>query len=828
MSRSRCLLASAVVAMILVNEAPTRAVEYAWQGGDGGSWAVDANWSSAGFPDDIGDTATVNNGDVAHAITLAADTTVGRFSVGYVTDAADKTGNVVLAGPHALTIGQSGTAGLLHVGSSLNDGSVGKATGSLHLANGTTLSLVGGTFYLGSRAVTTSGVTGGHTTGMFTMTEGAALNVGTAGARSAGWEIGLQKVAASAMVSKGTFEATGGTLTAYLNTVTVGDNVRGGAHASGNRGEGILDLTGLQIATIDTRRLLIGYSSIGNAKGVVKLGSGSHVSVGTNSLAGELSIGAPVSVHAHSDTGTNTVTGRLELGPGASLTVGTPQLAASMAVGRNTTNRGTTVSRTGELIATGGTFAGHLSSLVVGEQLLPFETAKTFTGRGTLDLRAATITDFQVTGDVTIGYSGAPGRIAPDASSLPGTLQLWLDAGDVHNDGGLTNPAHGATITQWLDKSGNDLVAVIPSGYTGPSYHTTGVHPYNDKPILDFAGGAAAPYDRLRVSNFVTNELQNTRFTAFIVMDGSNGVANSITGAVPRLYLQGQLFAYDVLSPTVNWTNPAGYNIHAYQHDGSNISAWLDGVLMGSLERSLASTTGHLEIPFKTSVERFAEIIIFTHDSDADVFTDAQRLAVERYLQNKYTGVWQNSQGYVYLSQVEGSIGGSLKVGDTAAGSEGLLELHGTHLEVAGDVSIYDTGSIRVFVPDVAAGLSLLETSSLGIGSGASYDIRFAENPAAGLLLGSADNHDAIHYGLKWSGDHVDALTAASLTGKLTWDDTTYLTGPFSGSAGIFFDAGANATYVGFYVVPEPSTLVLLAAALAAFTAARRTKRPPL
>ena len=93
----------------------------------------------------------------------------------------------------------------------------------------------------------------------------------------------------------------------------------------------------------------------------------------------------------------------------------------------------------------------------------------------------------------------------------------------------------------------------------------------------------------------------------------------------------------------------------------------------------------------------------------------------------------QNSRGDVYLSQVAGSIGGTLAAGDTDAGSSGLLELHGTHLDVAGDVNIYDSGEINVLAPDV----------------------------------------------------------------KLTWDDTTYLSTAFSGAANIFYDAGTDATYAG-------------------------------
>ena len=153
------------------------------------------------------------------------------------------------------------------------------------------MSLVGGTFYLGSRQVALAAGAGGDTTGTCVVTEGATLNVGAAANRSS-WTIGLQYASTGGSIAKGTFEATGGNLTAYLSTLTVGENVRGGAHASGAKGEGILDLTGLQGATIGAQRLYVGRSHTGNADGTVKLGSGSTMSVGTDSLAGTLTVGA--------------------------------------------------------------------------------------------------------------------------------------------------------------------------------------------------------------------------------------------------------------------------------------------------------------------------------------------------------------------------------------------------------------------------------------------------------------------------------------------------------------------------------------------------------
>ena len=94
------------------------AVDYLWSAGSGGAWVDSAHWNpSGGPPGGIADTASVNNGATAETITLDADILVGRLSVGYVTDATDQTGSVVLDGGYTLSIGQAGASGLLHVGS---------------------------------------------------------------------------------------------------------------------------------------------------------------------------------------------------------------------------------------------------------------------------------------------------------------------------------------------------------------------------------------------------------------------------------------------------------------------------------------------------------------------------------------------------------------------------------------------------------------------------------------------------------------------------------------------------------------------------------------
>ena len=581
----RLISAAAWLAIPLALAAvPARAQNFTWSGASGGLWTTAGNWLPSGTPDTISETATVNNGGTATTINLDVSQTIGRFSVGYVTDSTSQTGNVILdynGSPTTLTIGTSSTGGLLHVGSSLGASAPGSPNGTLQLEAGTTVSLIGGAFYLGTRQDLLTSQTGSNTTGAMSMVAGSTLNVGTDANRSL-WEIGFQKAVVNnqVLLSTGTFSATGGDLTAYLSNLTVGSNNRGGGETNGSKGIGNLNLTSLTSATIDTHQLWVGTTNVGAADGTVTLGNNHIVRVGTDATAGAVLIGVSDSFASANPFGTNTnaIDGNLNMGAGSSLTIGTAAAAGSLTIGRNLGVRGTTIDREGNLVATGGTFAGYLSSLVVGSQEAPFESGKTFIADGTLDLRQAAITAFQVSGNATIGRSA------------------------------------------------------------------------------------------------VTNA--------------------------------------------------------------------------------------------------------------------------------------QNSRGDVFLSQVNGSIGGALTVGDTDLGSVGLLELNGTHLTVGGNVNIDNTGDVAVFVPAASAGLSLTSLSTFAIGTGATYGITFEQNPI-GVTLGSADNNTGIHYGLKWAGNKTSDLTALAQASKLIWDDTTFLTGSFNDAAGIFYDSGTDATYVGIYIVPEPGGLAL-------------------
>jgi hypothetical protein len=69
-----------------------------------------------------------------------------------------------------------------------------------------------------------------------------------------------------------------------------------------------------------------------------------------------------------------------------------------------------------------------------------------------------------------------------------GGLQLWLDASDPDADGNAgNNPANGAALTVWHDKSGGDRDATVAAGKNSGTYRTSGGTDFNNAPVVEFA-----------------------------------------------------------------------------------------------------------------------------------------------------------------------------------------------------------------------------------------------------------------------------------------------------------------------------------------------------
>ncbi|HWL53613.1 MAG TPA: hypothetical protein VNQ90_14340 [Chthoniobacteraceae bacterium] len=179
------------------------------------------------------------------------------------------------------------------------------------------------------------------------------------------------------------------------------------------------------------------------------------------------------------------------------------------------------------------------------------------------------------------------------------------------------------------------------------------------------------------------------------------------------------------------------------------------------------------------------------------------------------------SFGTVKLPKLNGNIDGHLLVGDSPTRSEGRLELNGTHLEVGGDVTIDLTGRVKVTLGEGAGGLRLSAGSELIINaSGAG-----AGDEAAGYFIdfGNATfSGGELLYGLAWEGDHLEALDLLVNSYAITWSN-----GPDGLTAGLFYDAAADLTYIGMAPIPEPGAVSLLAGGAALLAClGRRLKRP--
>jgi hypothetical protein len=78
--------------------------------------------------------------------------------------------------------------------------------------------------------------------------------------------------------------------------------------------------------------------------------------------------------------------------------------------------------------------------------------ASNFGGEAALDLDDLRIYDRALSAaEVEALYDAAP----PIPEQVPG-LALWLDANDIDGDGAADTLAHGASVSLWVDKSGND------------------------------------------------------------------------------------------------------------------------------------------------------------------------------------------------------------------------------------------------------------------------------------------------------------------------------------------------------------------------------------
>lgn len=130
-------------------------------------------------------------------------------------------------------------------------------------------------------------------------------------------------------------------------------------------------------------------------------------------------------------------------------------------------------------------------------------------------------------------------------------------------------------------------------------------------------------------------------------------------------------------------------------------------------------------------------------------------------------------------------------------GTEGRLELNGTVLSVAKTLAIPQTGVVNAYVSGTSGGPDLAAGAALAISGKGRLHLVFKTPPqTAGL-----------YYGLRWEGDHREAIEGLIAAGRITLD--TAALGPDAGEAGVFTGeekvAGATRlyTYIGFRNAPD-------------------------
>jgi len=144
--------------------------------------------------------------------------------------------------------------------------------------------------------------------------------------------------------------------------------------------------------------------------------------------------------------------------------------------------------------------------------------------------------------------------------------------------------------------------------------------------------------------------------------------------------------------------------------------------------------------------------------------------------------------GRVYLPPGSGRVRAAT-IGADGAGSEGLLHLDGTKLEITDSMVLKGEGKVTTNVNGISCGLDLSADATLTVADGGLIKIVF-KRPKPG--------REGVYWGLRWKGDHVAELQslAAGETPRLTWDDTSL----GAEATRVFTDGGY--TYVGLKLPP--------------------------
>ncbi len=136
---------------------------------------------------------------------------------------------------------------------------------------------------------------------------------------------------------------------------------------------------------------------------------------------------------------------------------------------------------------------------------------------------------------------------------------------------------------------------------------------------------------------------------------------------------------------------------------------------------------------------------------------------------------------------------GTLTVNNAGTGN-GLILSNGGVAAVSGTVSINAGGYVTNYVAGIAGGLDMANTS---VGA-------LTLNGKMGIVFAGAPTQLGPYWGLRWAGDHTNALKGYTNSGALTISDGPDLPAFWQNKAAIYYDS--TNTYVGFHVSSIPAT----------------------
>lgn len=275
------------------------------------------------------------------------------------------------------------------------------------------------------------------------------------------------------------------------------------------------------------------------------------------------------------------------------------------------------------------------------------------------------------------GANTVKGEIMAINPSFPQTdLALWLRA-----DEGVSTS--GGDVTGWKDLANNGDVKVITSGTTllAPTYNAS-VAAFNNKPTLSFNKSALRDYNvnfntTNGITTFVVALPTTTTATADLISTGKVSedflMETNTTGKLITSYYRNGTTNTVTGTTTISTSTPSILS----QRFGSNVQSFINGVSQGTAAiGALANMVKTIRIgssltttaPFTGQI---AEIIVFKK-----ALSDADRLAVENYLSQKYglgvsnsaaPSIASGSTGTYDLGTTGASV--SFTAGSTASGS---------------------------------------------------------------------------------------------------------------------------------------------------------------